>query len=613
MRIEFDSSKLRAAKSARLWPTGRSFLHLLFSNMEDTDANSPTPEEHSAAPEAAPDVAPVPKESPAVPAPESANAVPSTPAPLPHEKALPEPGTELPAAGEREEAAPSNSEDPLAPLLAKSATQRLSIPEEEQAIALIRERLLGKKDEFRPAVELLPKVGWAIASKSVGSAWPDMKATAKNALVKILSTDESESSRRIRLSIGRSLFKVPDLAASLKMIVGVAKEIRDKDTGAVTAKDAQMFSNVTIGKGKPWIAQLSLSELKPAESELLVHAAVFAGFLLNQPPITQIGILKWAADADRLAKLHESAQALVVKGVGRMSAKWQAVLRKDVPNLPGEIAAALKPVARHVADTGETPAAEPEDDGLPAELKAEASASESTDVASSAAEAPPSGKTPSHRERPVYVSKTIPPREHRSPERTPAPAAPQQPPAKEGGKGAGARTLQFNPQDALRQLETHINFIKSELKAAETKLRSREHEETRRTRQKPDVPVIPGEPTPDELARLNVQLEARITELQSRIDDLTIDAEARATSAGAFASQPETNPDQQLRTLLSIKLQEAFADFLALDSQDPDIVVPQHYGTVLREVFAVLKAEGVPLAPPTTEAGNGYGNPSNSA
>jgi hypothetical protein len=606
MRIEIDSGKLHAAKSARLWRTGRSFFDLLFSNMEDTDANSPTPEQQPASHEAAPGATPLPAELSDDPALE--NPVPELPAEKsfpPQEEAVPEPPTEESAAAEPD-SAQIDTEDPLSVLLTKAATQRLSIPDEEKAISLITDRLLGKKDEFIATVKLLPKMGWAIASKSVGAAWPGMKATAKSALGKILAADESDASRRIRLSIGRSLFKVPDLPASLKMIVGVAREIRDKDTGAISTKDAQMFSNVTIGKGKPWIAQLELAELKPADADLVVHAAVFAGFLLNQPPITQIGILKWAADAGRLAKLHESAQPLVIRGVGRMSGKWQSVLRKDIPELPEEIAAALRPVGGPVLETAES-AAEAEDDGLPAELKAEASSAESTGVTTSASEAPPRVKPPSQRERPVYVSKTIPPREQRSPERTPvAPAAPapqQQPPAKEREreKGAGARTLQFNAQDALRQLETHISFIKGELKAAETKLRSREHEETRRARQKPDVPVIPGEPTPEELARLNVQLEARITELQSRIDDLAVDAEARATSAGAFSSQPETNLDQQLRTLLSIKLQEAFADFLALESQDPDIVVPQHYGTVLREVFAVLKAEGVPLAPPPSE------------
>jgi hypothetical protein len=489
-------------------------------------------------------------------------------------------------------------------LLAKAANQRLSVSEEEKAIGLIRDRLLAKKDVFLPTVGLLPKLGWAIASKSVGAAWPEMKATAKNALIKILSADESETSRRIRLSIGRSLFKVPDLPAALKLIGGVAREIRDKDTGAITAKDAQMFSNVTIGKGKPWIAQLTLAEMKPADADFLVHAAIFAGFLLNQPPITQIGILKWAAEGGRLEKLHESAQPLVAKGIARMSAKWQSVLRKDVPELPEEIASVLKPVGGppvEAASAGET---EPEeDDGLPPELKAEASAAESSATASSAADAPP----PAQKERPVYVSKTIPSREQRSPERTPGAAGGQERQDRQErqqgkeGKSAGGRSLQFDAQDALRQLEAHINFIKGELKTAESKLRSREHDETRRARQKPDVPVIPGEPTPEELARLNVQLESRITELQSRIDDLTGDAEARAMSAGAFAAQPETNLDQQLRTLLSIKLQEAYADFLALESQDPDVVVQQHYGTVLREVFAVLKAEGVPLAPPTEQ------------
>lgn len=562
--------------------------------MEDTDANSPTPEEQPAAPEAAPEVVPAPSETPKAPIPEiAASAAPASEEPAPEASTLAETSTE-------EAPGPAGGEDPLAPLLAKAATQRLSMPEEEKAIGLIRERLLGKKDEFGAAVELLPKVGWAVASKSVGTAWPEMKASAKNALIKMLSADESEASRRIRLSIGRSLFKIPDLPASLKLILGVAKEIRDKETGAINAKDAQMFSNVTIGKGKPWLAQLSLGELKPADADLLVHAAVFAGFLLNQPPITQIGILKWAADAGRLGKLHDSTRPLVVKGVGRMSGKWQSVLRKDVPELPEEIAAALRPAGGHPPETTEaTPAAE-EDSGLPAELRAEV-----TDAATSAAERPSAGGKPhSQRERPVYVSKTIPPREQRSPERTqpqpPPPSPSQQPPAKES-KGPGGRSLQFNAQEALRQLDAHINFIKGELKTAETKLRSREHDETRRARHKPDVPIIPGEPTPEELARLNVQLESRITELQSRIDDLTIDAEARATSAGAFASQPETNLDQQLRTLLSLKLQEAYADFLALESQDPDIVVQQHYGTVLREVFAVLKAEGVPFAYPAGE------------
>jgi hypothetical protein len=47
--------------------------------------------------------------------------------------------------------------------------------------------------------------------------------------------------------------------------------------------------------------------------------------------------------------------------------------------------------------------------------------------------------------------------------------------------------------------------------------------------------------------------------------------------------------------LLGLKLQEAYADFLALETQDRDLVVQQHYRTVLAEVFDVLKAESIPL------------------
>jgi hypothetical protein len=92
-----------------------------------------------------------------------------------------------------------------------------------------------------------------------------------------------------------------------------------------------------------------------------------------------------------------------------------------------------------------------------------------------------------------------------------------------------------------------------------------------------------------------VQLEARILELQGRINDLTADAEARAVSAGAFSPQPETDPDNQLRTLLGLKLAEVYADFCALEKEDRDLVVPQHYRTLAAEVFEVLKRERIPL------------------
>ena len=53
----------------------------------------------------------------------------------------------------------------------------------------------------------------------------------------------------------------------------------------------------------------------------------------------------------------------------------------------------------------------------------------------------------------------------------------------------------------------------------------------------------------------------------------------------------------QLRTLLSLKLSEHWADYLALENQEPDLVVRQHHRAIVRTIFGVLIAEGVQLAP----------------
>ena len=103
------------------------------------------------------------------------------------------------------------------------------------------------------------------------------------------------------------------------------------------------------------------------------------------------------------------------------------------------------------------------------------------------------------------------------------------------------------------------------------------------------------------MSRLNQQLEFRNAELKARIEELTLDSEQRATSLGLAETQPkELDPCSQLKTLLAFKLQEDFEDFHALEQQAKDIVVQQHYKTVLQHVFEVLQNEGIisPLPPP---------------
>jgi hypothetical protein len=472
----------------------------------------------------------------------------------------------------------------LAEIANRAAGRRLTPADEEKAAQLVAACLVEGKENLSAAAELLPKLGWSASVKGVTTAWPQLKTTGKSALLKALIKDETEPGRRIRLSLARGLFKVPDLPACRKLLLSVCKEIRDKKTGEVAPKDALNFANVMIGKGKPWIAQLSLATFKPAEAETVVHCAIAAAFAVNGPPITPLGVLKWAAEHDRLSDLHRSAIDVVSKNVARWSPKWADALRKEVPGLPDAIVASLKPATTENASSSETVSESDEDDGFPAKLKSEIAGQSSGENEPETSEA---GSKP--KERPVYISKTIPPKEtQRQANR------PQSTPPPREGKGAPVKSAAFNASEALRQLESHIGWLKSELQNAERKLRTRD-DERRQAKRKPDVIVVEGEPTPEELARLNVQLEARIAELQSRLDDLTVDAEARAVSSGAFGNDAAPQPDAQLRTLLGLKLQEAYADFLALETQDRDLVVQQHYRTVLAEVFDVLKAESIPL------------------
>jgi hypothetical protein len=461
-------------------------------------------------------------------------------------------------------AAPAEPEATLAQLAEKSALGRLAPAEEERAAALVRAGLLGKKDAQAETAALLPRLGWSAAVKGVTSAWPEMKATARTALLKALAATGDEAGRRLRFSLARGLAGLPDLPTAMKLAAGAAQEMLATETGAPAPRDAQNFAAVLLGKGRPWIVHLSLAEAKPAEAEALAAAAVRVAFGAKESPVTQLGVLAWLGGAGRLETLDPGLLAVITAGVAQWKPKWAAAARQEIPNLPEAIAAALP---------AEPP---PAQDGLPAEL----TGGEVDPAPSEGADGAPAAEAAPKKERPVYISKTVPPREPRS-EREP-----REP------KGPPARSAAFNASEALRQLDAHIAFLKGELKTAEQKLRERP---AKKREAKADTPIIPGEPTPDELARINVQLEARVTELQARLAELAADAEARAVSAGAFAATPEMNPDAQLRTLLGLKLAEHYADFEALEKEDRDLVIPAHYRTVLAEVFAILQAEGIPL------------------
>ena len=496
-------------------------------------------------------------------------------------------------------------------LAARAEKGRLSAPDEELAARTIATCLLDGRAGVAAVLEVLPKFAWMVAVNGVTAAWPELTAGFRTQLFSGLAKEESDAARRLRLSLARGIFKL-DVPSSLKVAVSVAKELRDKETGAISNKDAQMFANVFIGRAKPWLATLPLADLKSPDADALVHCALLAACSLPHPPVTQLGVLKWAAAAGRLAKLQEVVLEAIVKAVSRWSAKWQSALRTEVSELPEEILAVLKepeapatvapPIPEPASEVASEEGAEADEREREREPFSDRDEDEEDDEDDETREP----KVPA-RQYPVYVSRTIPPREPAAPRdpaaqdapgREPAPREPMQreQPQRSSQRG-GQSVAVFSLTDALRQIEAHVAFLRGELKVAQNKLRERD--DTRKSRRpERDVPIIKGEPSVEELVRLNHQLEARIGELQQRIDDLTTDSEDRAASAGMGSDAPPADAPSALRALLALKLQEDFEDFMALEEESIDVVVQAHYRTLLRHIFEVLTHEGVGLKVP---------------
>ena len=129
----------------------------------------------------------------------------------------------------------------------------------------------------------------------------DSRQTTK--LLAALKPLESEASRRMRLSIARGLHKL-DATSALKLIVATLQSLR-KENG-LEPKDRQIFYSVLIGKNKPWLLQLDLKTLKPAEAQLVALTAIECAAGAN-PPAT-VAVIRWAKPYQPLNSIPEPLQ-----------------------------------------------------------------------------------------------------------------------------------------------------------------------------------------------------------------------------------------------------------------------------------------------------------------
>lgn len=210
----------------------------------------------------------------------------------------------------------------LESMLERSKKGRLSSEEEKEAVRLVREDLVAGKTAVNQAIEAIVQLPWAIGVEALKAAWPEMKpASGRRQFMTLIGNQSSDQARRVRLSLARGLFTV-DPAASLKLLVAVCREMRSAQ-GRLEPKDRAMFGQVLIGKAKPWIVSINLSELKPAESAEIVGPTL--EILGTSAPPVQEAVLSWLAAAGQLKDLSQEALDPVLKSVGR----WKPELRRQ--------------------------------------------------------------------------------------------------------------------------------------------------------------------------------------------------------------------------------------------------------------------------------------------
>lgn len=494
--------------------------------------------------------------------------------------------------------------DDLAALAQAATKGRLSPGEEERATANMRSCIEQGGEGIHAAFAAMGRLPWILGVRAIEQAWPSLSAEARAAILARLAEERVGDFIRLRLSLARSLTKL-DPPIGVQLAASVCRTMWIAGDGMLTPADSKLIGNVFIGRGKPWVLQLSLDGLGDEDADAIVSCVTFSAFNVNNPPITQLSVLRYGAA--RLGRLHANLLGLIAKGVSRWNAKWQGSLQSELGELPEQIAVVLKqsreaapqkPAERRNADP--SPAGDEEAEvPLPPELEEKLKLAMETgdhdtieavteevnawrdahriSAGVAAAQAEEEGQSSrgrrgrrgrekgkereQERERPAYVSRE------------------QEAAAKSGGP--------FNLTAALRGIENHFQQLRNELGAMQARLRKAETAPRR-----PVAASSGGESnlSPEELKRLVLQLERRNADLQARVEELLADSEARA-----LATASDADITGQYRTLLKLKLQEDYADYLSLESSEPDVIVQQHYRALTRHVFSTLRAEGIAL------------------
>lgn len=494
----------------------------------------------------------------------------------------------------------------LGKLAEASKAKRLAPAEEEQATALLKELLSGGKEGMASAIEPLIALPWIVSVNAVSAFWPEWKLPTRRRLLSTLAKNPSEQARRLRLSLARAIFKI-EPPAGLKLAAAAAADLKDPETGALPSRSRQIFFNVFIGKGKPWLLQLALGDLKGSEADTLIHCAMECYPLC--PPLSQLSILRWAHGAGRFKKLSASDLEIATKAIARWNSKLQSQLKEEIPDLPEAITAVFKAEAKAAPASSAAPSSavpeaktEPGAPGQPSQADFEAPDVEEHpegEAVSAETEATPSKPSAPPEEL------VIPRRAGRQEKAEPAhPKDRHKAELREDRFGGNREDRQrdekgrkpFDFRESVRSLESYVAGLRSELEQTKAQLRRKEEDVRRGDRGTRSAVQAKPAVDAETLLRHNAQLETTVEQLRQQLEDLASHDEAVAESRLLHTSQPmPEGTAEQLTALLAIKLKESYSTYEAMRAEPLDRVFRLDYRDLLGSVFDVLLQEGVKL------------------
>ena len=457
--------------------------------------------------------------------------------------------------------------DELRTIIENSRNGRLSPADEQKGAALFRELVTSGGKALSGALELLGDLPWFVPVNGALEAWPQLSPIKQRNFLAALRPLESDASRRMRLSIARGLHKI-DASSALRLIVATLQTLRSEN--GLESKDRQIFFSVLIGKNKPWLLQLDLKSLKPSEAQLLALTAIECSTGANPPSV--IAVIEWAKPFQPLNTTPEPVQQELAKTFGKWSSRWQKQLAvQDLPPILSElIQAKLAKEPSQFLDQRIAPVAR------------------------------------SHSQEPVQH-----PRQHarhsqlHQPGKSPSPAVnPNQSEKSYRQKPEKALPNYQRPipdlSDLLKEVEAQFNYLREELQTAKHQLRQSHLPAKQTDTHSPETVKEVGK-----LREENARLTETVRVLRETLNDLASQNFDQAVSRKADTEAPVTDPVEQYKALLTLRLREQIVNFQTLNRENHADGIPLLLDNILR----TLQESGIDLEniePPPPQARRRY-------